>query len=65
MGDDRLFDATPNEFIVQGHCVMVDDAGEICYGGPIRRAPTAAGKLVFLHPIDFDVLRKAVERKRH
>ena len=62
---ERLFDAGVNDGIVQNHCIVIDDDGLICYGGPIRTAPELAGKLILLNPVDFEKLQKIVERSRH
>ena len=65
MTDTSLMNAGINDSIVPGNCIMIDDGGEICYGGPIKGAPDAGGKLVLLNSQDFEKLKRAVERKRH
>jgi hypothetical protein len=59
-----LFDASPDEAIVTGTCVMICD-DRIVYAGPIIGAPDTAGRLVLMNPADFEKLKTVIEKKRH
>jgi hypothetical protein len=64
VSDPGVFNATINDGIVKGHCVMLVDK-KIVYAGPIKAAPTSEGKLVLLHPDDFAKLKARVDKLRH
>lgn len=64
MIDGPIFNASICEGVAAGTCVMlVDDS--IVYAGPLKKAPPADGKLVLLHPDDYEKLRVHVEKRRH
>lgn len=64
MTDREPFNASTCEGVALGTCVMlVDD--KIVYAGPLKTAPLVDGRLVLLHPEDFEKLRVYVEKRRH
>ena len=64
MNDKSLMNAALCESVVAGTCVMLVD-GSVVYAGPIKDAPDTSGKLVLLNSVDFEKLKKLVDRRRH
>lgn len=65
-----LFNAASCDGVMQGLCILMkgneDDApASIVYCGPIISAPSVAGCLVFMNPVDFELLQKRVLRGRN
>lgn len=59
------FDARSCAAVVPGFCVIHNDDG-IIFAGPLRDAPRSpVGVTIELNPVDFETLRKAVEKSRH
>jgi len=64
MSDREPFNASICEGVTKGICVVLEDHA-IIYAGPIKSAPFIDGKMVLLHPEDFEKLKAYVEKRRH
>lgn len=64
MADSGLMNASSDDAIVRGSCVMIKD-DRIVYAGPIKGSPPSADRLVLLNPADFENLKAIVDRGRH
>jgi hypothetical protein len=60
------FDAVGCAKVVAGHCVcMTSTMDQIAYAGPIQGAPEIDGMLVFLNPVDLELLRAVMAKRKH
>lgn len=63
MTDDLMNASICNEVMVDSCVMLVDD--RIAYAGPIKGAPSTAGRLVLLNAADFEKLKAVVDRGKH